>query len=103
MRAGHLAISTLNAIMKIVLSVDDEAEGFLGTEEHLSSALHVHGLIRWPEPRPYISKAVLRGLLWRKLFDRMGRSEVVTPRSIGGVSAYVAKYVTKGLTDYVVW
>lgn len=101
-RSGHHAMSTLNTVQKIIESVTTDTHGFLGTEEHLSSTLHVHGLIKWPD-RPYISKAILRTLTWQKLFDRMGRSQVVAPRSASSVSKYVSKYVTKGFTEYAVW
>lgn len=101
-RAGHHAISTLNSIQKTVESTDHMTKGFLGTEEHLSRALHVHGLIKW-QPLDFVTLDLLRRILWRLLFKKYGRSEVVEPRSMGGVGSYVSKYVVKELTEYTVW
>lgn len=101
-RAGHLAISTLSSIQKVIQNTGLTEKGFLGTEQHLSTALHVHGLIKWDDPS-FVDNRILRTILWRKLFDRFGRSQVALPQSIGGVSSYVSKYVVKDLTDYAVW
>jgi len=68
----------------------------------MSQAIHVHGLIRWQEA-PLVAQKVLRSITWRNLFERFGRSQVVEPKSIGGVSGYVAKYVLKSQGEYLVW
>ena len=100
--AAH-AISTLNGVQKVIERSAPWEAGFLGTEEHLSRQLHVHGLLRAETERPPLSLRIMRTLTWRALLSGFGRSQVQTPDSIGGVSAYVTKYVVKSLGEYAVW
>jgi len=103
-RARHLAISVLSAVQKAMESTDKDTHGFVGTELHLSTALHAHGVIRWHRRgKGDVDLDTLRTILWRKLHKQFGRSQVVAPRSQMDVAGYVSKYITKGLTDYVVW
>lgn len=70
---------------------------FLGTEQHLSSDLHVHGLLQ-EGPFPVGPTAY-----FRELFRRHGRSQVARIRAAEAVVAYCSKYVTKDLTTWNIW
>ncbi len=100
-KAAH-ALSTLNGIQKVIERTEIPDGLFLGTEPHLSTAIHAHGLIRW-QGHSFISHALLRTITWRNLFKAFGRSQVVEPRIIGGVAGYVSKYVLKYEGEYLVW
>ena len=99
-REARHAISTLNGIKRTLDGAVETSAGFLGTEPHMSQAIHVHGLVSWNEPA---ALSIIRTITWRRLFKAYGRSQVVEPKSIGGVAGYVAKYVLKSLGEYVVW
>lgn len=96
-RMPHNAISTLNGIEK-VLRAAGAVRGFIGTEMHSSRMLHVHGITAHRT-----SDSLQRRLLWRILFERYGRSQVVEVHSPGDVAKYVTKYCTKELTEYSIW
>lgn len=102
-RFSHHALSTLNGLKKKIDYVEKTAGGFLATEEHLSRALHVHGVIRWADGDFYLEKRELRFSLFRALLKAYGRSSVEEPRGQLHVSSYVSKYVVKYLGEYVVW
>jgi len=70
---------------------------FLAVESHKSGFLHCHALSRHtfnPGLRPQSA--------YRYLFKAFGRTTVEPIRELGQVSAYCAKYVTKG-NDYQFW
>ena len=93
----HNAISTLNGIEK-VLRAAGAVRGFIGTELHSSRMLHVHGITAHRT-----ADDIQRRLLWRTLFRRYGRSQVVGIESREDVARYVTKYCTKALTEYSIW
>jgi len=96
-RMPHNAISTLGGIEK-VLRAAGAVRGFIGTELHSSRMLHVHGITAHST-----ADSDQRLYLWQTLFRRYGRSQVVAIKSSEQVAAYVTKYCTKALTEYIIW
>jgi len=97
-RQPHHAISTVRQVGKVIRRHSD-GRLFLGTELHINRTLHVHGLLATVK-RPNL---FLQQSLWSSLFNTFGRSEVRLVQSREAVSAYVSKYVTKGLTEWDMW
>lgn len=95
-RKPHQSLSLLTSI-KRNLQPFLPSLVFLGTEQHLSSLLHVHGLYR------HGLIAVPARVIWQSLFKQFGRSKVEVVRSQEAVSRYCTKYVVKELTDYDIW
>jgi len=95
-RAPHLALNTLNSVQKVLRRFGPKLL-FLGTEQHVSSLLHVHGLIADG------LIALPSQLVWKALFERFGRSKVDKVLDNGKVSRYVSKYVAKDLGEWGVW
>lgn len=91
------AISTLNGIQKSLEKFGCRA-GFLGTEQHVSRLLHVHGVVG-----QYINNSKAHTLMFHMLKNKYGRSKVSPMTEVGGVLGYVTKYCTKGLTEYTIW
>lgn len=72
---------------------------FLATEPFRTGPeLHVHGLV-WYSENLYHSQREHEAA-WSKLFRYFGRTEISAVRGPGAVSAYCAKYVTKGDNEY---
>lgn len=88
----------LNAVESALRSVYRHPTSFIGAELHRSGDVHVHGLFRVCRSCNNDPKDTFH--LWAQLFGRLGRSEVVPPRSAADVNKYVTKYCTKDLTDY---
>lgn len=65
---------------------------FLAVEPHGSGFLHVHSL-SYHESYPDVSQHAI----YRYLFKACGRTTVESIRDAGQVTAYCAKYVTKGM------
>ena len=90
------AYLALNAVEN-ALQLHPEAVAFLGSEFHSSGTVHAHGLVHYPWPSP---DGLRKSLLWRRFYERLGRSEVVSPWKQADVNQYVTKYCTKALTDW---
>ena len=97
-RHPHHALSTLQGVGKVIRR--HSAGGlFLGSELHINRTLHVHGLLQTVGR----ANAFVEYALWSSLFNAFGRSEVRPVLSREAVSNYVSKYVTKELTEWVMW
>jgi len=95
-RPPHLALNVLNQVRKVLKSASPPLL-FLGTEQHASSLLHVHGLMMAGSP------ALSTRAVWKLLFDRFGRSKVDGVLDKKKVAMYVTKYVVKDLAEWGVW
>ena len=95
-REMHQSMSALNSVHK-ALSPWKPRLVFLGTEQHVSRLMHIHGLFSSGLIHPNT------WIMWQRLFERFGRSKVEWVRSQEDVTAYCTKYVTKKLTDYNIW
>jgi len=97
-RTLHSAESTINQLHKRIRRLCPRGRLFLGTELHLSRALHVHGLL---DAFYWADGAALAHILWKDLYTDFGRTTVSPVQSSEAVSNYVSKYVTKEFTSYV--
>ena len=94
-RQANHALSSINQAGKIIRR-HTRGRFFLGTELHISRALHMHGLLQSPgEPTKSVADA-----LWRDFYKTFGRSQVHKVQSNESVARYVTKYVTKELTEW---
>jgi len=77
---------------------------FLGAEPHVSTTMHLHGLLKLAgrEQMAPLLKAY-GSIIWQRLFDLYGRSKVEIPRGQASVASYCAKYCTKNLAYYEMW
>lgn len=75
---------------------------FLVAEEHRLGTYHTHGLVMtYP-----VSLLQLPGSLrfvWLLGFETYGLCRMEDIRSVGGVAGYVAKYITKRVSDYDIY
>ena len=92
-RAGK-AMSVLSAVSKTIGRGWAPWHLFLATEPHRTGLLHLHGLMVERDAD------MNRRALWQVLFTRYGISRVDSIESIGGVTGYVIKYVTKGIGEW---
>lgn len=95
-RPPHLALNVLNQIRRTLRPAKPPLL-FLGTEQHASSLLHVHGLMMAGTP------ALSAQGVWKLLYERFGRSKVDGVLDQQKVSMYVTKYVTKELGEWGIW
>ena len=98
-RQPHHAMSTLTQCRKVVRRVSQGGHLFLGVEPHKSALIHLHGLVQVPD---WTSKRKASNLLWLRLFETFGRSQVPAVRGNKGASFYVSKYVTKEFGEFVI-
>jgi len=72
---------------------------FLAAEEHRLGSYHVHGLVK-TFPRDVLSLPGSLRFVWLLGFEQFGLCRFEDIKVVGGVSGYVAKYITKRLADY---
>lgn len=97
-RMPWLALNTLNQVAGVIKRSQRPSLMFLGTEQHQNRTLHVHGMITGRG-----GCAINPRSLWKDLFDTFGRSDVSPILSREAVTDYCTKYVTKSLTEYLIW
>lgn len=69
---------------------------FVAVEFHKGKDdVHLHAIIGDPD--------LWRKGLWESWFYKFGRCQVVPIESVGGVTGYVSKYVTKEIKDNSLW
>ena len=105
-RQHYQSIQVLASVKAVAERAVTVRHGFLGIEEHRSQYTHLHGLLLHGAPAPGQMGRSLRSRqtdIWERMFHGFGRSQVVSPETIGGVVGYVSKYVMKGLADYDFW
>lgn len=75
---------------------------FLVAEEHILGTYHTHGLVM-TFPIPLMELPSSLKFLWMLGFERYGLCRIEDIKSVGGVSGYVAKYITKRIADYDIY
>ena len=98
----HRQEGVLHSLEATVKRVFKPVGLFLGTEPHISRNVHIHGLVRSAALPAF--QGVERQDMWRYLFDKFGRSQVLPVRGTGkGAAYYVTKYCTKGNSAYSIY
>lgn len=77
------------------------ARCFIAAEQHYLGGYHTHGLVAFlpvidGSPRDYDTQMGFT----KSAFNRLGWSSLSHPRSVGGVTAYCAKYLTKQTVEW---
>jgi hypothetical protein len=72
---------------------------FLVAEEHKLGTYHAHGLVM-TFPVPVLELPGSLVFVWQVGIERYGICRFEDIKQIGGVSGYVAKYITKRVADY---
>lgn len=77
------------------------ARAFIAAEQHQSGAWHTHGLVCWKGDDPL--RWNLEAAIAKYRLDKLGWSTLGSPRSVGGVTGYCSKYITKKVSEWMIY